>query len=208
MVAFSVLIEGLDLTGKTTIAGLLVEHLAIQGVPAVHHRGYLGSPRPPRRPDPRRAAGDRPHCRALNAAFLGGAVLDRVPAARIIAALPGVLVQESYVDRAVAYGIAAGRWPLAVAASRLPWLFARFDLAVITHAPAAVRQERLARRAAANAVDRLTTADDDFADRFAEALQAIARRHGTVLVADTSARSPQEIVADLAGRAVAAGRAR
>jgi len=203
-----VLIEGLDLTGKTTLARMLVAELTGRGIPAVHRRGFLARRHPLDWLLERSAPGDRPRSQALNAAFLFGAVLDRMIAApHRSRGLGVVLVQESYVDRAVAYGVAAGRWPLAVAAARCPRLFARFDLAVITHAPPAARLERLIARGDGDAVDRLTLTSQAFAGTFDEVLVRVAGRHRMVLRVDTSLRGPQDIVDEIVGDIVPAFRA-
>jgi thymidylate kinase len=199
----TVLIEGLDLTGKTTLARTLVAELARSGVPVMHHRGFLARRHPLAWLLEHSAPGDRPDSQALNAAFLCGAALDRLIAGRPCRG-PGVLVQESYVDRAVAYGTAAGRWPLAMAAARHPRVFASFDMAVITHAPPSTRLERLTARGDGDAVDRLTLTDQAFTDTFYEALAHVAGRHRRVLRVDTSLRRPQDIARQLAGELVPA----
>jgi dTMP kinase len=202
--AVTVLIEGLDLTGKTTLARTLAAQLARSGIPVMHHRGFLARRHPLAWLLEHSAPGDRPDSQALNAAFLCGAALDRLIAAGRPYRGPGVLVQESYVDRAVAYGAAAGRWPLAMAAARYPQVFARFDLAVITHAPPAARLERLIARGDGDAVDRLTLADQAFTDTFCEVLAHVAGRHRRVLRVDTSLRGAQDIARQIAGELVPA----
>lgn len=200
----TVLIEGLDLTGKSTLARMLVAELTRRGIPASHHRGFLARRHPLGWVLERIAPGDRPHSQGLNAAFLAGAVLDRAITAPRRSQMPGVLVQESYADRAVAYGVAAGRWPLAVVAARCPQLLAPFDLAVITHAPAAVRLERLIARGNGDAVDRLTLTDETFTATFDDALALVTRRHRRLLRVDTSVLAPQDIVDQVLGELVPA----
>jgi thymidylate kinase len=202
--AVTVLIEGLDLTGKTTLARTLVAQLTRSGVPVMHHRGFLARRHPLAWLLEHTAPGDRPGSQALNAAFLCGAALDRLIAAGQTYRGPGVLVQESYVDRAVAYGAAAGRWPLAMAAARHPRVFARFDLAVITHAPPATRLERLIARGDGDAVDRLTLTDQAFPDTFYEVLTQVAGRHRRVLRVDTSLRGPHDVAGEIAAELVLA----
>ncbi|MFG2697207.1 hypothetical protein [Kitasatospora sp. NPDC048407] len=194
----SVLVDGMDLTGKTTLTRLLVEELQTTGLRVLHHRGCLAEHHPQRRWLERTVPGHRPASSRLNAAFIASAILD--------GPLPGVLddtrldviVQESYVDRAVAYGVAAGNWPAARWATRHPELFPRFDLALITRAAHAVRLRRMAGRTRADGVDAATVADAAFESRFYRALDEMVRRHRRVRRIDTNATAPERAAGEAA----------
>lgn len=134
-------------------------------------------------------------------------MLDRVLPGVLDDVLVDVVVQESYVDRAVAYGVAAGNWPAARWAARHPGAFPRFDLALITRAGHVVRLERLAGRDRADGVDAVTVADAAFEGRFCRALHQVARRHRRVRHIDTAATASEQAAraaADLVRRLAAA----
>lgn len=198
----SVLVEGMDLTGKTTLSRLLVAELETRGLTAVHRRGFLASRHPMRRLLERTAPGDKPSSRLLNAAFVAGALMDRV--------LPGILdddsdvvVHESYVDRAIAYGVAEGSWPVARLAARWPHAFAAFDLVVLTHAPLEVRQARLRERGStSDRVDARTVRSAHFEQSFVDVLQHVARRHRRLMRADSTAQPAKAIAAKIAEQVV------
>jgi dTMP kinase len=186
-----VLIEGMDLTGKTTLARLLVDALVERGFAAVHHRGFLAT-RHPLRPvldqiDP----GNRPDDEALNAAFIAASMMDLLLPGVLDNQRPEVVVQESYVDRVIAYGTAAGSWPAARAAADAPQSFASFDIAVLMHAPLEVRRARLRGRVERDRVD-ARSLSLDFHRTFESTLRQVAARHRTVLHVDSSAQSPRQ----------------
>jgi len=197
-----VLVEGMDLTGKTTLSRLLVAELETRGLNAVHHRGFLASRHPMRRLLERTTPGNKPSSWLLNAAFVAGALMDRV--------LPGVLdddndvvVHESYVDRAIAYGVAEGAWPVARLAARWSRAFAAFDLAVLTHAPLEVRQARMRERGStSDRVDARTVRSARFERTFSGVLQQVARRHRHLMRADSAAQPAQAIAAAIADHVV------
>ncbi|ASO19668.1 dTMP kinase [Actinoalloteichus hoggarensis] len=190
-----ILVDGLDMTGKSTLTEVVVRMLAARGVPARRHRGLISigtllEPlRRPLRPFrlPRRTL-------ASTTFLLAGYALD----ALLTRVLPYrhpevVLVQDGYVDRCVASGIAAGpyrpaRWALRSAA----W-FVPFDLAVYLHAPPAERAARLAERSDADANDRHSVADAAFAAEFTRVLiEGMGARHTRLLVFDTTRQSVDE----------------
>ncbi len=171
--------------------------LAERGIPARQHQGLLTPHHPlkgllDRLPVPY-------HCfTGITAAHLiGGYAVDAV-LSRLEALSPGatVLVQDSYVDRTIAAGLAEGPFLSAVLALWAAPVFPSFDIAVYLHADPAVRRARLGERDPADIDegDRRTVEDEDFARRFdAALLHHLGRRHGTVLVFDTGEHQPQDM---------------
>ncbi|AOS62888.1 nucleoside/nucleotide kinase family protein [Actinoalloteichus hymeniacidonis] len=190
-----ILVDGLDMTGKSTLTELVVRTLEARGVPARRHRGLISigallEPlRSPLRPFrlPRRTL-------ASTTFLLAGYALD----ALLTRVLPYrhprlVLVQDGYVDRCVASGIAAGPYAPARWALRLADWFVPFDLAVYLHAPPDERAARLAERADADTNDRHSVADPAFAAEFTQVLiDGMGPRHDRLLVFDTTTHSVEE----------------
>ncbi|MBG0819050.1 hypothetical protein [Planomonospora sp. ID82291] len=190
----TILIDGLDMTGKTTLVQTLVTTLEQRGIPARSHQWML-APRHPLAAALRRLPRVRqPESGLITAALLGpGFLLDGL-LARCSRAADQVVIQDGYADRTVAFGMAGGPYLSACLALRWPHLFAPFDLAVYLHAPAEVRARRLAVRPDADANDVRTVEDDEFAATFTAMLvHGMGRRHRRLLVFDTSRHSPQEM---------------
>jgi thymidylate kinase len=203
-----ILVDGLDMTGKTTLTHAIVEVLAERGVAAMRHRGMLAHHHPLERwlkktfPLVR-----QPESSLVTTAFLlGGYALDGLLAELDPPRPAGtVLVQDGYADRTVAFGMAGGPYLAACLALRWPRVFAAFDVAVYLHAPAEVRAGRLAVRDDADANDIRTVADQAFAEVFSVMLmRGMGRRHKRLLVFDTSRHTPQEMAATIAGILLAA----
>jgi thymidylate kinase len=194
-----VLVDGLDLTGKTTLTAAIIAALAARGVPAVPHRGMLAGHYPLeqrlRRTFP---LVRQPDSSLVTSVFLLGAFpLDRVLAAVDPPQPAGtVLVQDGYADRTAALGMAGGPYLAACLALRWPRLYAPFDVAVYLHAPAETRAARLAGRSDADVNDFRSVRDTGFADTFTAMLtRGMGRRHRKLLVFDTSRHGPQEMAA-------------
>ncbi|MFD9687348.1 hypothetical protein ACFWXO_16510 [Kitasatospora sp. NPDC059088] len=193
------LVDGLDLVGKTTLVDELMTMLGELGVPARRHQGLLAQRHPlrgvlDRLPVPyhRNTGVTAAH---LIAGFAVDAVLARIEALRP-ASDSAVLVQDSYVDRTIAAGLAEGPFLSAAIALWAAPLFPRFHVAAYLHAEPAVRRARLQDRDLADIDegDRRTVEDEGFARRFnAALLHHLGHRHGTVLVFDTGDLSPREI---------------
>ncbi|APU14218.1 MULTISPECIES: hypothetical protein [Actinoalloteichus] len=190
-----ILVDGLDMTGKSTLTEVVVRMLAARGVPARRHRGLISigtllEPlRRPLRPFrlPRRTL-------ASTTFLLAGYALDALLTRLLPYRHPDVvLVQDGYVDRCVASGIAAGPYlPARWALRRANW-FVAFDLAVYLHAPSAERAARLAERSDADTNDRHSVADAEFAAEFTRVLvDGMGARHARLLVFDTTQQSVEE----------------
>jgi dTMP kinase len=192
-----ILVDGLDLSGKTTLVAAIVAALGEQGIPAVAHRGMLAGRHPLERWLRRTFPLVRqPDSGIVTAAFLlAGFALDRV----LVTIFPPrptgtVLVQDGYADRAVAVGMAGGPYLAARLALRWPRLFASFDVAVYLHAPDSERAARLAARPDPDANDVRSARDADYAATFTAMLvNGIGRRHRRPLVFDASVHSPGEM---------------
>jgi dTMP kinase len=197
-------VDGLDLSGKTTLTHAIVAALGERGVPAMRHRGMLAQHHPLEQWLMRTFPLVRqPKSSLVTTAFLlGGYALDGVLAGIDPPRPAGtVVVQDGYADRTVAFGMAGGPYLAACLALRWPGIFAAFDIAVYLHAPAEARAARLAVRPDADVNDIRTVRDSDFAETFTAMLvRGMGRRHRRLLVFDTSRHSPEEmaaVVADL-----------
>ncbi|MGW8700683.1 hypothetical protein ACWGOK_27800 [Streptomyces eurythermus] len=196
-----VLIDGLDLSGKTTLTAALAAELEARGRTVVEHRGFLAARHPARRLLKKLPLVRQPDSTLVTTAYLtAGYVLDSL-LVRAGAAEPAgtVLIQDGYVDRTVAFGMAGGPYLAAVLALRWPRLFAPFDVAVYLHAPADARRVRLGARHAPDAVDIRGVEDAEFAATFTAMLtRGMGRRHKKLLIFDTSAHSPKEMAVAVA----------
>ncbi|MFJ5122389.1 hypothetical protein [Kitasatospora sp. NPDC088548] len=211
------LVDGLDLTGKTTLVDALLAHLAEQGVAARRHCGMLAARHPLEQALDRLPVPWHRSSPVTAAHLVGGFALDAVLARHSHGrgdAGAAVVIQESYVDRTVAAGLAMGPYLPAVLALWAARFFPSFDLAVYLHADVAVRRARLESRDPADVDDgdRHTVEDEDFARRFdAALLHHLGRRHGAVLVLDSGRHTPDAMAhlvltsAGLAGERTAAG---
>ena len=192
-----VLVDGLDLSGKTTLVRAIVAALGERGVPAMAHRGMLAERHPLERWLRRTFPLVRqPDSGIVTAAFLlAGFALDRVLVAIAPPRSAGtVLVQDGYADRAVAVGMAGGPYLAACLALRWPRVFASFDVAVYLHAPDSARAARLAARSDPDVNDVRSAQDAGYAAAFTAMLvNGVGRRHRRLLVFDTSAHSPEEM---------------
>jgi thymidylate kinase len=195
-IGMRILIDGLDLSGKTTLVDAVLEVLAVRGVPAVRHRGMLAEHHPFERLLKRLPLAHQADSGGITAAYLFAgfaldATLSRIDPPHTDGA---VLIQEGYVDRTVAVGLAGGPYLPAALALWAARGFATFDLAVFLHASLEVRRERMQYRDRVDAGDRRSVVDEGFAMRFNTALlHYLGRRHRNLLTFDTGQFSPQEI---------------
>ncbi|MFF8381644.1 hypothetical protein ACF07V_36750 [Streptomyces sp. NPDC015661] len=127
-----VFIDGLDLSGKTPLTAALAAELQARGRTVVEHRGFLADRHPARRLLKKLPLVRQPDSTLVTTAYLGaGYVLDAL-LVRTRACEPAdtILIQDGYVDRTVAFGMAGGPYLAAVLALRWPRVFAPFDIAV------------------------------------------------------------------------------
>ncbi|WP_406447136.1 hypothetical protein OG782_00220 [Streptomyces sp. NBC_00876] len=196
-----VLVDGLDLSGKTTLVTALATELEARGRQVAQHRGLLAARHPARRLLKKLPLVRQPDSALVTGAYLlAGYVLDGVLVRAAAPEPPGsVLIQDGYVDRTVAFGMAGGPYLSAVLALRWPRLFASFDVAVYLHAPSVVRRARLGLRERPDAVDIRGVEDAVFAETFTAMLTCgMGRRHNRLLVFDTSQRQPEQMAAAIA----------
>ncbi|MGA5701725.1 hypothetical protein [Peterkaempfera bronchialis] len=199
-----ILVDGLDLSGKTTLTHALIEELGNREMPAWRHRGMLAEHHPlepllRRLPLARQAESSLVTTALLAAGYALDAALVRIDPPRP----PGVLIQDGYADRAVAFGIAGGPYLAAALALRWARWFAPFDVAVYLHAPVSVRRARLAARVEVDAADRRSVEDEPFAERFTAMLvHGMGRRHRRLLVLDTGCIGPREMARQIADTVV------
>jgi len=195
-----ILVDGLDLSGKTTLVSTLIDTLSHYGVAAVRHRGMLAEHHPLERTLKRLPLAYQSRSSLITGAYLvGGYALDAV----LVHVDPprtggAVLVQEGYADRTMAVGLAGGPYLPAVLAMWASRWFATFDVAVFLHASPAVRSARLDARERMDSGDRRSVVDGAFADRFdAVLLTYLGRRHPCLLVFDTGLCTPQEMAEEI-----------
>ncbi|MFE3505317.1 hypothetical protein ACFXPX_36610 [Kitasatospora sp. NPDC059146] len=190
------LVDGLDGSGKTTLVDALLAMMAEHGIEALRHRRMLAEHHPLDKPLKRLNLGRQYRSSGVTGAYLAaGFALDRL----LVSFDPprcgdAVLVQEGYVDRTIAVGLAGGPFLPAVLALWASRYFVAFDVAVYVHADVAVRRERMAAREHLDPGDRNSIDDPEFASRFnAALLHFLGRRHRTLLVFDTALHTPQEM---------------
>lgn len=193
------------MSGKTTLATDLVGAFESLGHRAARHRGLLAEHHPVKSTLRRLHLVRQPDSAFITTAYLLGGYAVDAALVRLFPPQPDtILVQDGYVDRTVAFGMAGGPYVAAALALRWPRLFVPFDLAVYLHAPVEVRAERMAGRADVDAVDRRSVEDPAFANQFtAYLLHGMARRHRRLLVFDTSEHTPQEMTEIVVGAALA-----
>ncbi|MEV0846377.1 hypothetical protein AB0J21_10965 [Streptomyces sp. NPDC049954] len=193
-----ILVDGLDLSGKTTLVTELLAAFERAGISAVRHRGMLSEHHPFEKPLKRLPLARQARSSGITAAYLAaGFVVDgllvKVDPPRSDGAW---LIQEGYADRTIAVGIAGGPYLPALLALRAQRIFASFDLAVLLHtSDQSERLARLGQRGLGDEGDRRAALDQDFAERFNSALvHHLALRHRHRLIVDTAVISPGEIV--------------
>ncbi|WP_019061468.1 hypothetical protein [Streptomyces prunicolor] len=197
-----VLVDGVDMAGKTTLVEALVAELEGRGRPAVRHRGMLCPHHPlawalrglsqARQPD---------SWWTTTAYVFGGFLLDSL-LVRVDPPRPRnkVIVQDAYGDRMVAFGMAGGPYLAAALILRWPRLLAPFDLAVYLHASPEARARRLLQgRGHIDVRDERTVKDTKFTERFhAFHVHGVGRRHRRLLVLDSSKRAPDDMAREIA----------
>ncbi|MEH2500349.1 thymidylate kinase [Bradyrhizobium sp. AZCC 1678] len=175
-----VLVDGPDLSGKTTLVEAVSARLRARGWTVQANKGGRDD-RWRVRTIARISPNKHPDSALLNSAYIAQALLDHlrdrpVPKNTII-------ITEGYVDRSIAYGIARGLgWP-AQLALRVRDIFPRFNLAILVKADLATRKARLAQRNAPSRIDRRSIESHH---RFLAAYRLVFRRHRRRIIIDTS----------------------
>ena len=188
-----VLIEGPDLSGKTTLMVELKARLDKMGLISqdLHESGC--SNKSLRRLLSRFSAASHPRNRYLNAAYILCGLTERTSIAKWTSNGCSILLCETHVDRAICYGEAIGLKPAPQIALAVSSLFPRFDLAVLLVPPYKERLRRLGKRLHANPVDRATCLDESTHLRFITAYRRALSRHYSLLEYDTSISTAQTI---------------
>lgn len=182
------LIEGMDLAGKTTVANALVRELRMRGREVMHRRNFLTSDNPVGElADRQRYAGAE--IPAVGALYVGAHVVDLVAFGR---PPPGVLhVQESCWLRGVALHATIDRGPLPVVWAGLETLAPRFDEAVFITASLDDRRRRLVTRPDPDDLDHLVVRDPDlFTAIERELRRRVAARADVLHDLDTTRTAP------------------
>lgn len=196
-----ILVDGLEMTGKSTLTRAIITVLAKHGVSAVRHKGMVTSWHPAKPLLKKLPLVRQPRSALITTIFLvAGYGLDAV----LLRLFPPrsdatVIVQDSYVDRCVAFGIAGGPYRSALWALRYRSWFTPFDVAVYLHAPTDTRADRLTRRTSADENDHRSVTDIEFADTFTNVLiHGMGPRHRRLLVFNTAMAAPHEMAEQVA----------
>lgn len=187
----NVLVEGVDLTGKSTLVAGLVASLRAAGLDAEPSIGPLHQGRLARLALARYRAGVDPTRWSQTWLFTLAEVADAaLPPGR----RPGVRVQEVYIDHTIALAELLGR-PAAAALCRaaLPFL-PRFAATLYLRADAVVRRRRLERRERIDPIDRLLIDDPPRAEELERRLFTGVRRRPALLVLDSGRLSAEHMI--------------
>ncbi|MFF7249927.1 hypothetical protein ACFZBU_39260 [Embleya sp. NPDC008237] len=200
-----ILVDGIDMAGKTSLVHAVVAEFERRDIAAVRHRGMLAEHHPLEAVLRRLSSARQPDSWWTTTAYLvGGFALDAL-LARVDPPRPrqAVIVQDGYGDRTAAFGMAGGPYLAAALALRWPGLLARFDLAVYLHAPPQVRAKRMAGREHVDVRDERSVEDVAFAERFhAFHVHGMGRRHRRLLVIDSTKRRPDEMAVEIVDAAL------
>ncbi|MBE1584351.1 thymidylate kinase [Nonomuraea angiospora] len=136
-----ILVDGLDLTGKTTLVHALTTALTGRGIPTRSHTWMLARRHPFAAALRRLPRVRQPDSGLITAALLGpGFVLDGLLVRWAPPDRPGeVIIQDGYADRCAAFGMAGGPHLAACLALRWRRLFAPFDIAIYLHEESELR---------------------------------------------------------------------
>ncbi|MFG1879579.1 hypothetical protein ACGFIV_32575 [Sphaerisporangium sp. NPDC049003] len=201
-----ILIDGLDMAGKTTLVRALIAEFASRGISATRHRGMLAEHHPLEQVLRQLSSARQPDSWWTTTAYLvGGFALDSL-LVRFDPPRPynAVIIQDGYADRTVAFGMAGGPYLAAALFLRWPKLLAPFDLAIYLHASPAARAKRIAGRDYVDCRDVRSVQDSAFAERFhAFHVHGMGRRHRRLLVVDSSDRKPGDMARVIADEAFA-----
>lgn len=187
-----ILVEGVDLVGKTTLVTGLVEALQTRRVDARRNTGPLHPGLVARLATRRYRSGHDPRAPIQTWLFVGAAWHDVLCADR--QGDGAILVQEAGIDHTIALAHALGRPIAAAAATAAAAWTPGFDATILVTCDAATRRARLAARQHADALDRLLIDDPAAAAHLERVLHArVAARPG-LLVLDSAAAPPDVLV--------------
>ncbi|WP_316169874.1 hypothetical protein [Bradyrhizobium sp. SZCCHNS2017] len=174
------LIDGPDLSGKTTLAQRLKEELEERGWKVVAAKGRINPGATPgllTKFNPN----NHPDSALLNAAYIANALFDWF---RLRDAPAGtIFITEGYVDRSIAYGLARRLSWVARLAARASRLFPGFDLAILVTADRPTRTMRMSLRRRPSRIDSRAIESHY---RFLAAYRVLFRRHANRVAIDTS----------------------
>ncbi len=186
-----VLVDGVDLTGKTTLVKGLVAELRARGFDARRNVGPLRRGFLAKRAIERYRSGADPGDATQTWLFVAAAIAD-LAAPRTQA---GILVQEAWVQHTIALATALGR-PMAAAVARsLEAVLPRFDVAILLVADEETRRRRLAAREGADVLDRMLVEEPAASETLARTLHERMTRRPDLVVLDSAALSPEEMLA-------------
>lgn len=194
-----VLIDGMDLSGKSTLAQGLTEALNRLGIPARRNVGGLHAGRATAMAQAAyraRPPGDG----AVAWAFFASALSDAIfgPAS------PGeVLVQEAYTDHSVAFAEAFGHRGVSLALRALRPALPRFDLIVYLGASLETRRRRYQSRPKNDAVDAMLLTDPERFQAIDDRLRALLTRRGALII-ETDGLCASEVLAATLSRVLTA----
>jgi thymidylate kinase len=189
-----VLVDGPDLSGKSTLVRLLQTELEKIDWKVVCRKGRRNPTRLFRLLT-RIDANKHPDSGLLNAAYIFETLFDLFRDTEV----PDntILITEGYVDRSIAYGLARRLgWPARLGL-RLARLFPSFDLAVLVFANLATRSARLIERSGPSEIDRCSI---DSHYRFLAGYRMIFRRHQQRLLLNTTTLSQEAALASVVER--------
>jgi thymidylate kinase len=183
----TVLVEGVDLTGKSTLARGLATALGGERHLGAFHQGGLA-----RLALRRYRSGVDPTRASQTWLFSLAECADAFLPATSRAA---VRVQEVYVDHTIALAEVLGRHAAAaLCRGALPFL-PRFDATIYLRADVEVRRRRLAERPQTDRIDRLVVDDPVRAEDLERRLFAYVRRRPRLLVLDSGRLDPEQMIA-------------
>lgn len=185
-----VLVDGVDLTGKTTLVRSLVAELQARGFAADRNVGPLRKGALARAAQARYRAACDPGDATQTWLFVAAALAD-LAAPRCH---PGILVQEAWVEHTIALARALGRPVAAAVVLAIEALLPRFDAAILLVADETTRRRRLAARAEADALDRLLVEAPEASAELERTLNGLLLRRPNVLVLDSARLAPEEMV--------------
>ncbi len=188
-----ILVEGVDLVGKTTLVHGLVAALKERGLDARRNAGPLYPGLIARMATRRYRSGRDPRAPVQTWLFVGAAWHDVLRADT--RGHGAILVQEAGIDHTIALARALGRPVAAAAATAAAAWTPGFDATILVTCNLATRRTRLASRPHADALDRLLVDDPTAATMLETELHARVSARANLLILDSAAAPPDVLVA-------------